>query len=36
MDHAIILYFSGSVSEQFELVSMRPHVITFEKKIFIQ
>jgi hypothetical protein len=31
MDRAILLYFGGSVSEQFELVGMRPHVLTFEK-----
>jgi hypothetical protein len=31
MDHVILLHFSESVSEQFELVDMRPHVITFEK-----
>jgi hypothetical protein len=27
----IILHFSGSVSEQYELVGMRPHVLTLEK-----
>jgi hypothetical protein len=27
----ILLHFGGSVSEQFELVSMRPHVLTFKK-----
>jgi hypothetical protein len=31
MDYVILLHFSGSVSEQFELVGMRPHVLTFEK-----
>jgi hypothetical protein len=31
MNRIILLYFSGSVSEQFELVGMRPHVLTFEK-----
>jgi hypothetical protein len=31
MDHVILLYFGGSVSEQFKLVGMRPHVLTFEK-----
>jgi hypothetical protein len=30
MDHVILLQFGGSVNEQFELVSMRPHVLTFE------
>jgi hypothetical protein len=31
MDRVILLYFGGSVSEQFELVGMRPHVLTFGK-----
>jgi hypothetical protein len=31
MDHVILLHFGGSVSEQFELVGMRPHVLTIEK-----
>jgi hypothetical protein len=31
MDRVILLHFGGSVSEQFELVDMRPHVLTFEK-----
>jgi hypothetical protein len=31
MDHVILLYFSGSVNEQFELVDIRPHVLMFEK-----
>jgi hypothetical protein len=31
MDRVILLYFGGSVSEQFKLVGMRPHVLTFEK-----
>jgi hypothetical protein len=31
MDRVILLYFGGSVSEQFELVGMRLHVLTFEK-----
>jgi hypothetical protein len=31
MDCVIFLHFGGSVSEQFELVGMRPHVLTFEK-----
>jgi hypothetical protein len=31
MDHVILLHFGGSVNEQFELVGMRPHVLTFEK-----
>jgi hypothetical protein len=26
-----LLYFGGSVIEQFELVGMRPHMLTFEK-----
>jgi hypothetical protein len=31
MDRVILLYFCGSVSKQFELVGMRPHMLTFEK-----
>jgi hypothetical protein len=31
MDHVILLNFGGPVSKQFELVDMRPHVLTFEK-----
>jgi hypothetical protein len=31
MDHIILLYFGGSVSEQFKLVDMRSHIVTFEK-----
>jgi hypothetical protein len=31
MDRVILLYFSGSVSDQFKLVGMRPHMLTFEK-----
>jgi hypothetical protein len=31
MDRVILLHFGGLVSEQFELVCMRPHVLTFEK-----
>jgi hypothetical protein len=31
MYRVILLHFSGSVSEQFELVGMRPHMLTFEK-----
>jgi hypothetical protein len=31
MDRAILLYFGGSVNEQFELVGMRSHMLTFEK-----
>jgi hypothetical protein len=31
MDYVILLHFSGSVSEQFELVGTRLHVLTFEK-----
>jgi hypothetical protein len=30
MNRVILLQFSGSVNEQFELVGMRPHVLTFE------
>jgi hypothetical protein len=30
MDRVILLQFSGSVNEQFELVGMRLHVLTFE------
>jgi hypothetical protein len=30
MDRVILLHFGGSVSEQFELVGMRPHVLMFE------
>jgi hypothetical protein len=30
MDRIILLQFSGSVNEQFELVGMSPHVLTFE------
>jgi hypothetical protein len=31
MDHVILLHFGGSFSEQFELVVMRPHMLTFAK-----
>jgi hypothetical protein len=31
MDRIILLHFSGSISEQFELVDMRPHMLTFTK-----
>jgi hypothetical protein len=31
MDRVILLHFGGSVSEQFELVVLRPHMLTFEK-----
>jgi hypothetical protein len=31
MDCVILLYFGGLVSKQFELVGMRPHVLTFKK-----
>jgi hypothetical protein len=31
MDRVILLNFGGSVSKQFELVGMRPHMLTFEK-----
>jgi hypothetical protein len=30
MDCVILLQFGGSSNEQFELVGMRPHVLTFE------
>jgi hypothetical protein len=30
MDRVILLQFGGSVNEQFELVVMRPHTLTFE------
>jgi hypothetical protein len=30
MDRVILLQFGGSVNEQFELVGMRPHMLTFE------
>jgi hypothetical protein len=30
MNHVILLQFGGSVNEQFELVDMRPHVLTFK------
>jgi hypothetical protein len=30
MDRVILLQFSELVNEQFELVDMRPHVLTFE------
>jgi hypothetical protein len=31
MDRVILLHFDGSVSEQFKLVGMRPHVLSFGK-----
>jgi hypothetical protein len=31
MDHVILLFFGGSISEIFELVGMRLHVLTFKK-----
>jgi hypothetical protein len=31
MDRVILLHFGGSVNEQFELVGIRFHVLTFEK-----
>jgi hypothetical protein len=31
MDCVILLHFGGPVSEQFELVGMRPHMLTFKK-----
>jgi hypothetical protein len=31
MDCVILLHFGGSFSEQFELVGIRPHMLTFEK-----
>jgi hypothetical protein len=30
MDRVILLHCGGSLSDQFELVGMRPHVLTFE------
>jgi hypothetical protein len=30
MDRVIFLQFGGSVNEQFDLVGMRPHVLTFK------
>jgi hypothetical protein len=31
MDRVILLHYGGSVNEQFKLVGMRPHMLTFEK-----
>jgi hypothetical protein len=31
MNRIILLHFSGPVNEQFMLVGMKPHVLTFEK-----
>jgi hypothetical protein len=31
MDRVILSHFDGSVNEQFELVGMRPHMLTFKK-----
>jgi hypothetical protein len=31
MGCVILLHFDGSIREQFELVGMRPHMVTFEK-----
>jgi hypothetical protein len=31
MDRIILLHFGGSISDQFELVGMRPHMLTFGK-----
>jgi hypothetical protein len=31
MDRVILLHFGLSVNEKFELVDVRPHVLTFEK-----
>jgi hypothetical protein len=31
MDRVILLHFGGSVNKQFELVVMRPHMLTFKK-----
>jgi hypothetical protein len=31
MECVILLHFSGSFNEQFELVGMRPHMFTFQK-----
>jgi hypothetical protein len=36
MDCVILLYFDGLINEQYELVGMRPHVLTFEKTVIIQ
>jgi hypothetical protein len=33
MNRVIFLHFGGSVSEQFELVDMRPHMFMFEKPL---
>jgi hypothetical protein len=33
MDRVILLHFGGSVTLQFELVDMRPHMLTFEKPL---
>jgi hypothetical protein len=30
MDRVILLQFGGSVNEQFDLVAMRPHMLTFK------
>jgi hypothetical protein len=35
MDCIILLHFGGLASEQFQLVGIRPHVLTFEKTAFI-
>jgi hypothetical protein len=32
MDRVILLYFGGSVTEQFELVGMRRQVLTFQNR----
>jgi hypothetical protein len=32
MDHVILLYCGGSGNDQFELVGMKPHMLTFEKQ----
>jgi hypothetical protein len=32
MDRAILLYFGGSITEQFELVGMRHQVLTFQNR----
>jgi hypothetical protein len=31
MDCVILLHFGGSADEQFKLVGMKPHMLTFEK-----
>jgi hypothetical protein len=33
MDRVILLQFGGSLNEQFELVGMRPHMLTFKNPL---